>query len=195
MARTFSPDLTDAELIALILERGGKDDRPYQELLRRHQQMVWRVCYGFTRQGQDAEDLTQEVFFKAFRNLHQFQGKSSFKTWLYRIAINTSQNELRRRSRRPQVSETDVDTMANYLPSPERVEQAVSNRQRYDLLQEAMASLPPDAYEILKMRELEQLSYSEIADALNIGLSAAKMRVQRARRSLQAAFQQLECEP
>ena len=124
MTLVYSPDLSDAELVALFQARDGRDDRPFRELFRRYQQVVWRACYGMMRNSRDAEDLTQEVFFKAYRNLTKFEGRSSFKTWIYRIAINTSQNEIRRRSRRAQEAETAVEDMAEYLPSNNSLEEA-----------------------------------------------------------------------
>ncbi len=184
-------DLADDELVRLAQERGSRDDRPFQELLHRYQQVVWRVCYSFTRNPQDAEDLTQEVFFKAYRSLAGFEGRSTFKTWIYRIAINTSQNEIRRRSRRPQEAHTAVDDMAEYLPSSASVEAEWQRRRRNELLAQAIASLRPEEVEVLHLKDLEQRPYAEIAEMLDIGVSAAKMRVQRARLALQAAYRLL----
>lgn len=194
MVRTFSPDLTDAELIELCQTRGAKDERPFQELFRRHQNLVWRICYSYIRHAQDAEDLTQDVFLKAYRSLEKFEGRSSFKTWISRIAINSCKNETRRRSRRPQLSETDVDTMADVLPSAETTETEWSARRQYELLNSAMGELQPDALEILVLKDLEQRPYAEIAEKLGISVSAAKMRAQRARIALQRIFQKLESE-
>ena len=188
------PDLTDAELVTLCQKRGTKDERPFQELFKRHQNSVWRICYSYIRHSQDAEDLTQDVFLKAYRNLDSFEGRSSFKTWISRIAINSCKNETRRRSRRPQVSETDVDTMADLLPSAETTETVWSARRQYELLNNAMGELQPEALEILVLKDLEQRPYAEIAERLGISVSAAKMRAQRARIALQRVYRQLEGE-
>lgn len=115
-------ELSDELLIKLVLQNQYRDQRPFWELVNRHRETVWRVCYRFLGNSQDAEDLTQEVFFRAYCALPQFQGKSSFKTWVYRIAINTSQNELRRLARRPQLAETAVEDMAEFLPSSDTPE-------------------------------------------------------------------------
>ena len=191
MTLVYSPDLSDAELVQLFQAREGRDDRPFRELFRRYQQVVWRACYGMMRNSRDAEDLTQEVFFKAYRNLTKFEGRSSFKTWIYRIAINTSQNEIRRRSRRAQEAETAVEDMAEYLPSNNSLEATILARQQRNLLQQAMASLRPEEYEVLYLKDVEERPYAEIAEQLNISLSAAKMRVQRARLALRVAYRQL----
>ena len=183
--------LTDEELVQLCQERGDRDERPFQELMRRYQRLIWRVCYRFMGNSNDAEDLTQEVFFKVYRNLTSFEGRSTFKTWVYRIAINTAQNELRARARRPQESETELETAAEFIPMPETVEETVLEQGRKERLAAAFASLRPEDVQILQYKDIEQKQYDEIAILLGIGLSATKMRVQRARLSLQAIYQQL----
>ena len=183
--------LTDDELVQLCLERGERDDRLFQELMCCYQRLIWRVCYRFMGNGDDAEDLTQEVFFKVYRNLASFAGRSTFKTWIYRIAINTAQNELRARARRPQESETEMETVAEFMPAAETVEETILEKGRKERLAAAFATLRPDDVQILRYKDIEQKQYDEIADLLGIGLSAAKMRVQRARLALQSVYQQL----
>ena len=192
---TIDQDITEVSdqlLIDLCLTRSSKDDRPFRELFRRHKATVWHVCYSFVRNQEDAEDLTQEVFFRAYRSLAQFEGRSSLKTWLYRIATNVSQNEIRRRSRRPQESQTSMDVLGEVLPAKETTPEAHAIAQsQKELLAQALASLKPAASEALKLKDLEQRPYIEIAEMLGISQSAAKMRVQRARLALVEAYQQL----
>lgn len=183
--------LTDIELVALAKARGSKDDRPFRTLMERHQKTIWRVCYGFVKNAEDAEDLVQEVFLKAHRNLARFEGRSSFKTWAYRIAINTSQNELRRRSRRPQPSNTTLDTATEFMPSSQNVEETVLKHSRYRTLSKALQQLKPNHFQILRLKDIEGKSYIDISEELSISLSASKMRVQRARTALQAIYRQL----
>ena len=187
---TSIAEIPDDELVALCLEQNNKDDRPFQELFRRYQNVVWRVCYSFTRNADDAEDLTQEVFIRVYRNLSKFEGRSALKTWIYRIAINSCQNELRYRKRRPQLAETDVQTMAEYLPSSTTTE---AEWQKIDLgkqLALAFSRLRPEEFDILTLRDVEERPYSEISEILSINLSAAKMRAKRARESLKLHFYQ-----
>ena len=184
-------ELSDAALIEVCIERGTKDDRPFQELFRRYQSVVWRVCYSYMRNREDAEDLTQEVFFKVYRSLHQFEGRSSFKTWLYRVAINTCQNEIRRRGRRPKEAETEMETIAEIMPSGQPLEKTYQEQYQRELLAEALACLDPGVSEILYMKDMEERPYNEIADMLDIGVSAAKMRGQRARLALQVQYRML----
>jgi RNA polymerase sigma-70 factor (ECF subfamily) len=184
--------LYDDELVKLCQARGARDDRPFQELLHRYQAAIWRVCYSFTNNSQDAEDLTQEVFFKVYRRLEQFEGRASFKSWLYRIAINTSKNEIRRRSSRPRPIEIELETAAEKVAGPASVEEEAQRRQQSRQLALALAQLSPEEHEVWHLKDVEQHPYEEIAQRLGIGVSAAKMRVLRARQVIQSAYAQLE---
>lgn len=184
-------ELSETALIELCLQRGARDDRPFQELMRRYQPMVWRVCYSYLRHPQDAEDLTQEVFFRVYRSLAQFEGRSSFKTWLHRVAANTCQNEIRHRGRRPQEAAAELETIAEITPGSQSTERAYQEKYTRELLAAALAQLDPDVSEILYMKDYEERPYHEIAELFDIGLSAAKMRVQRARLALQVQYRQL----
>lgn len=185
---TSLPALPDEELVLLSQKRGSRDERPFQELLRRHRQMIWRVCYRFVNNAEDAEDLTQQVFFKVYRSLPGFEGRSSFKTWIYRIAINTSQNELRRRSRRPPESEAELEIITEFMPGYDSPEQAWLAKMESALLVEAFKQLRPSEQQVLILKDLEERQYADIAETLAISLSAAKMRVQRARAALRQAY-------
>ena len=190
-SNTTLTDLPDDELVALCQAQGSQDDRPIQELLHRYQNMVWRVCYSFMRNAQDAEDLTQEVFLRVYRSLPHFEGRSSLKTWIYRIALNTCKNEIRHRSRRPQTAESDVQTLADVLPATLTTEsewQKINTRRQ---LAVAFSRLRPEEYDILTLRDVEERPYTEIAEMLSINLSAAKMRAKRARESLKLNLYQV----
>lgn len=184
-------ELTDTAIIELCRQRGDRDERPFQELMARYQPMVWRLCYSYLRHPQDAEDLAQEVFFKVYRSLPQFEGRSSFKTWLHRVTVNTCQNELRHRSRRPQEAAAELETIAEITVGSQSTERAYQEKQTRELLAEALAQLDPDVSEILYMKDYEERPYHEIAARFDIGLSAAKMRVQRARLALLVQYRQL----
>jgi len=174
-------DLSDKILVEQARARGAVDDRPFAVLFERHKHMVWSVCYRFVANGEDAEDLLQEVFIKAYRGLFSFEGRSTFRTWLYQIAINTCRNELRRRRRRPDPIETPMEDLklADPAPSPGSMQ-----GEWREFVAIAMMNLHPDEREILILRDFEDRSYDEIAALQEIRLSAAKMRVQRARIAL-----------
>lgn len=174
-------DLSDEILVEQARARGAVDDRPFAVLFERHKQMVWSACYRFMANGEDAEDLLQEVFIKAYRGLPSFEGRSTFRTWLYQIATNTCRNELRRRRRRPDPIEISMDELklADPAPSPGSTQGEWS-----EIVATAMTNLHPDEREILILRDFEDRPYDEIAALQEIRLSAAKMRVQRARIAL-----------
>jgi RNA polymerase sigma-70 factor (ECF subfamily) len=182
-------ELSDEELVGRMLDRGGRDERPFGELFRRHKGLVWRVALGFFGNVQDAEDMTQDVFFTAHRKLAQFKGEASFRTWLHRITTNRCKNELRRRSRRlrtvSQPLEEAAAAAANGSPGPEAVTVRGRRLQRLAL---ALESLPPEDRRVLQLVDLESAPYKEVAEVLEVSLGAVKMRVLRARARLREAF-------
>lgn len=182
-------ELDDEALVVWCRARGHLDDRAFKVLFDRHHKLVWRICYRFMHNREDAEDMTQQVFLKAFRSLHQFEQRAAFKTWLYRIAVNTCQNELRRHNRRPPQSPTEFETAAEFVADGETPEQVWQRRARHLALTEAFQSLRPADQHILLLKDLEDRPYHEIAAELGISLSAAKMRVQRARLALRRLFE------
>jgi len=191
MAEANLAEYTDQALVDLCKTRGAKDDRPFEELFRRHQVAVWRVCYYFLGDALDAEDIVQDVFFKAYRGLPGFEGRASFRTWLNQIAINTCKNELRMRSRRPSVVEEELDEMRGPIETAEKLDQRWQGMTGREELAQALEMLHPDHFTALQLRDLESRSYTEVAHMLGISQSAAKMRVQRARLALRSALQQL----
>ncbi|MCP5093919.1 MAG: sigma-70 family RNA polymerase sigma factor [Chloroflexi bacterium] len=190
----FSTEMSDGELVIFFQARGHKDDRPFQELFKRYQNLIWGLCYKFTNNPQDAEDLMQDVFIKIHRNLPRFESRSSFKTWAYRIGLNTCYNEVRRLQRRPQEAGAELDTLTQWMPATNSTERDVEVRSRQSLLQTAMSTLRPEDSRILMMKDIEERPYAEIAQTLSIGISAAKMRAKRARQALKVSYMQLSGE-
>jgi len=186
--------MTDDVLVQLVQEGAMTDERPFLELYQRYHNLVWQVCYSSLHNSQDADDLTQEVFLKVHRSLNQFQRRSAFKTWIYRITINACRNEIRRRSRRPQEAATDVETLAEMLPSRVTTVSDWEMRVLQEKLAQGLSELRPEEFEILWLKDLEERPYDEITTHLSISLSAAKMRVLRARQSLRGTYQRLAIE-
>ena len=172
--------LTDAELVDLFIARHGKDDRAFTEIFHRYNDFVIRVIFRYFSHEQDIEDLAQEIFFKVYRNLKQYEGRSSLKTWLFSIATNTAKTEIRNRSRRPAVSDRSSQDMDEQKFDSEEYLQRHNNDHQQDF-QQAFSQLNSLEQKILLLKDVEEFTYNEIADHLNISVSAAKMRVQRAR--------------
>ena len=184
-------ELTDQALVDLCKTRGAKDDRPFEELFKRHQAAVWCVCYYFLGDALDAEDIVQDVFFKAYRGLPGFEGRASFRTWLNQITLNTCKNELRMRSRRPAVVEEELDDMGVPIELAEGTNHRWQGMTEREELAQALEMLQPDEFTVLQLRDIESRSYTEVAHMLGISQSAAKMRVQRARLALRGALQKI----
>jgi RNA polymerase sigma-70 factor (ECF subfamily) len=177
--------LSDDELVWRIRKRGALDERPFTILFQRHNAMVWNVCRRFMVNDADAEDVLQDVFLRAYQGLPSFKGQSKFSTWLYRIAVNTCLNELRRQKRRAEGHTVPIDQQSGRLDLLQGQDEH-HRREINEQLLAAMSSLTDDARQAIQMRELEGRSYAEIAASLGITSSAAKMRVQRARLAILA---------
>jgi len=172
----------DEALVALINKSGQGDLRAFDELVRRHQERLVANCRYITGSPDDALDLTQEVFVKAYFGLKRFEGRSLFKTWIQRIKVNHCLNFMKRGKKRSFESLDDVPADASselsVEPTAERDlkaqrDQAVINR----VLEEMNETLRLP----LIMCDMDEMPYQEIADELGIGLSAVKMRIKRGR--------------
>jgi len=191
---TLYPGLSNTELVHLCQVRGGKDDRPFAELFHRYQTQVWRTCYRFAGNAADADDLTQEVFFKVYRGLAAFESRSSFKTWLHRITINTCQNELRKRRRQPAFAETPMEDLEETLTGEPLRNGEGEKALTWQHINQLLENVREEDREALFLRDVEERPFSEIAETLGVSLSAAKMRVYRTRLEIQKAFARLEKE-
>jgi RNA polymerase sigma-70 factor (ECF subfamily) len=179
--QSHDQNVSDEELARLCQERLPGDSRPFHALVTRYRDRVMNTAYRFLGDFHDAEDLAQEVFLKVYRGLPDFRATSSFSTWLYRITVNTCRNELRRRSRRPSFLEPDLEGLGIPLPATLSVEQVVIVHEQRDAIQNTLNRLSETDREALILRDVQGLSYQEIAAMLGISLSAAKMRMRRAR--------------
>ena len=170
--------LTDTEAVEQV-KAGNRD--AYRVLVERYSQSVFRLAYRITRREEDAEDLVQDVFLKAYRAMGDFDGRASFPTWIYRIAANASLDVLR--MRKPQVAE--MPEVRDRAPTPERLAVAGQIRERLSL---AMEELSPQERAAFVMRHFEHRPITEIAESLSLRENAAKHSIFRAVRKLRAAL-------
>lgn len=170
------PMLDDRQLVA---RAQGGDPEAFSQLVERHQTMVYRLALGKTGSPQDAEEVTQTAFLKAWQGLRTFQGKAAFSTWLYRLTANAAVDLLRWR-REPALSldDPDLPPIPDQAPSPEELSMAAERRR---LLWQAIDQLPESHRLPLVLRELEGLSYREIARALDLEEGTVKSRLARGR--------------
>ncbi|MBQ8587437.1 MAG: sigma-70 family RNA polymerase sigma factor [Oscillospiraceae bacterium] len=167
----------------------------FEQLVLKYQTAVYNLCLRMTGDPEDAADMTQESFLKAWRNLESFQGNSAFSTWLYRLASNTCLDHLRSVKRKPQLSlvmededgETQALDVPDSAPSPEEQVIALDEQSR---LNDALQALDEDQRQILILRAVNGLSYTEIAEALHLKEGTVKSRLARAREQLRKKLQQ-----
>ncbi len=169
----------------------ASEEASYERLITRFQQPVYNLAYRLLNDSGDACDVTQEVFLKVFRNVKHFQGKSSLRTWVYRIAVNESHNKRRWlfRHRHKEVglqedfedSEPRDRSLADAGRSP--YDRAFDN-QKHALIEDALTRINPCFREAVVLRDVEDLSYEEIADILQISMGTVKSRILRGREAL-----------
>jgi len=177
------------ESVLVDAARNG-DVGAFEQLVRRYDRNVFRIAQHITQNREDAEDVVQDAFLKAFQNLGQFQGQSKFYTWLVRIAVNEALMRLRRRRPERMVSldedvKTEEDSMprevADWSPNPE---QLYSQAELKDILSKTVQGLPPGFRTVFVLRDVEGLSTEETAEALSLSIPAVKSRLLRARLQL-----------
>jgi RNA polymerase sigma-70 factor (ECF subfamily) len=176
--------------LALVARAKEGDSAAFEVLIKQYERQIFRTALHITQNREDAEDITQDVFFKAFQKLHQFQGNSKFSTWLVRIAVNESLMRLRKRKTARTVSmDQDVETeegaiprdFAEWRPNPE---QNYSQAELAEILRKTIAGLPPGFRTVFTLRDIENLSTEETAEALGLSVPAVKSRLLRARLQL-----------
>lgn len=183
----------DDELI-VRLQRG--DEWAYQLLIRRFRKKIFSIAFGITLDAEESRDIVQEVFFQAYRCIMDFRGDASLSTWLHRITVNQSLNWKRRWARRFRLlhrssGKAEIapeEDAPSELPSPETSVISSQTSQQIDL---ALKKLPDQARTVFVLRELEGLSYEEIAFATGIKLGTVRSRLFHARKQLRAILQEL----
>ena len=176
---------------ALVGEARGGDLEAYDALVRRHQERVYATIYHMTSNHEDAADLTQETFVKAFRALKSFKGDSSFFTWIYRIAVNKTINHLKQRKHRGQVSLNDLDVNAENDPdlvalvSDRTPRRDVSLRELQERLNMAMQRLSEEHRMVVTLHDIQGLKHEEIAGIMKCNVGTVRSRLFYARQQLQ----------
>jgi len=183
----------DQELI-LRVQRGDK--RAFDLLVLKYQQKVINLISRYVRDSSEAQDVAQEAFIKAYRALPRFRGDSAFYTWLYRIAINTAKNHIVSQSRRPPSSgmeaevaeQMDIGIRLQEHATPENylLEEEIAQTVR-----QAIEDLPDDLRTAITLRELEGLSYEEIANTMSCPVGTVRSRIFRAREAIDAKLKPL----
>jgi RNA polymerase sigma-70 factor (ECF subfamily) len=183
--------MSEREVDQALVERVQRGDkRAFELLVSKYQRKIFRLLSRFIRDSAEIEDVAQEAFIKAYRALPNFRGESAFYTWLYRIAINTAKNHLvAQRRRAPTSTETEVEDAENFddadqLRDVNTPESMMQSRQVGDAVNRAIEKLPEDLRTAIVLRELEGLSYEEIAESMNCPIGTVRSRIFRAREAI-----------
>ena len=190
---------TDLELVEWCKRGLSHDTRPFEMIMTRYKDRVFAIAYRMLGDTEDAQDVAQDVFIKIYNGLRSFSGDSALSTWIYRIATNACLDAIDKRKRRPQaarpIAMPDEDeqaaldrTMAAQGAVSAAAEDVVMERELHNCIAKTLSDLDKNTALLITMRDVEDMAYEEIAAALNIGLSAVKMRIHRARLSFQERF-------
>ncbi|HEY6971515.1 MAG TPA: sigma-70 family RNA polymerase sigma factor [Candidatus Angelobacter sp.] len=180
----------DTSELSLVQAAKKGDLEAFSDLVKRYDRNIFRIAQHITHNEDDAQDVVQEAFLKAYQNLNQFQGNSKFYTWLVRIAVNEALMKLRRRRTDRTVSiDEDVETeegsmpreVADWSPNPE---QLYGQSELSDILKKTIQGLPPGFRTVFVLRDVEGLSTEETAEMLDLSIPAVKSRLLRARLQL-----------
>jgi RNA polymerase sigma-70 factor (ECF subfamily) len=170
---------------SLMLGVAGGDPGAFEQLVVRHQELVWRTAYRMVGDRQAAEDLAQDAFVRVFRAADRYRPTAAFRTYLYRIVVRVCLDHLRKK--RPQPG-ADLSQVAEPAPA---IEQQTELRERADLVQQAVASLPPKQRSAVVLRYYEGLSGAEIADVMKTTPKAVERLLARGRSALQRRLARL----
>lgn len=190
---------SDSDL--LLVERTvAGDQKAFSLLVVKYQRRVERLIGRMVRDSNLVEDIAQETFIRAYRALHQFRGEAQFYTWLYRIAVNTAKKALVDLRRNPVLSEASFRSSGpddeTYLPSiepttEETPETLLAAKELAETVGSAMDALPKDLRDAIALREIDGLTYEEIAEAMNCPIGTVRSRIFRAREAISAKVRPL----
>jgi RNA polymerase sigma-70 factor (ECF subfamily) len=185
--------MSDREIDQQLVERAQRGDKKAFELLvSKYQRKLARLLSRFIRDAAEVEDVTQEAFIKAYRALPSFRGDSAFYTWLYRIGINTAKNYLVAMGRRaPTTTQMDSEEAEGFesgdqLRDLNTPENELATRQIADTVNQTLAELPEELRTAITLREIEGLSYEDIANIMNCPIGTVRSRIFRAREAIAA---------
>jgi RNA polymerase sigma-70 factor (ECF subfamily) len=191
-------DAVEPSDVDLVKRCQAGDASAYNDLITRYRNKAFTMIYGMVQNEQDAWDLAQEGFLKAWRSIHRFKGESSFYTWLYRIMTNVTIDSLRRKGIHGETEFDDRIAPANVEPGSRTTPSSVplphsklEQREIRQRIDDAIAKLSPGHRSVIVMKEIEDLQYSEIAEILNCSIGTVMSRLFYARKKMQSLLRDL----
>ena len=178
---------SEKSLINLV-KKGDK--KAYEVLVLQYQDRLVFSVYKFLKDYELAQDIAQEAFVKAFKNIEKFRGDSSFYTWIYRIAINTAKNFLSSKSRKSEIYDDEIMELklSESAATSENPENILEAEELRSMMMEAIQGLPDDIRTTLSLREFDGLSYEEIAEVQNCPIGTVRSRIHKGREILDKTF-------
>ena len=173
------------------------DHNAFGELVRRWERRIYALTYGILGREEDARDATQETFIAAYRNLSGFRGEAKVSSWLHRIAVNqciTRQRRARTRAENSLEAETEGSTRQFAAPAHVSPAHQAEGRERNEAVRRAVSALSPELREVIVLKEFEELTFQEIADALDIPLSTVKSRLYTALKQLRLRLEKYDAQ-
>lgn len=171
--------MNERELIARLQKR---DEAAFEELIRQYEKKVYTLCFRMCGNSEDAEEAAQDAFLALWRGIDRFRQESSLSTWIYRLATNACIDTLRRRKKQSgSVSLDDEELFVDAVDTSPQPQETVEHCEAQELLQEGLSALPEEYRKVLILREIEGLSYTEIAESASIELGTVKSRISRGR--------------
>ncbi len=189
----MSAEIDETRLVRRLRRR---DEAAFAELVGAYQNRVFSLVYRMLGDRAEAEDLAQEVFVTVFKSIDRFRGDAKLSTWIYRIATNHSKNRIKYLSRRHHKRTRDIDDTREiefsgpYAKQAPRPDQVFEGRQLETTIQHALAALEDDHRVVIILRDIDHLSYSEIAEILGVAEGTVKSRLFRGRAALKAFIEQ-----
>jgi len=184
----------DDRLLIELVQQGNK--KAFDKLVIKYQQRVIQLVTRYIRDSSEAQDVAQEAFIKAYKALPNFRGESAFYTWLYRIAVNTAKNYLVSRARRSSNNEVDVNDAENYegafqLKEGDTPEHLLLSEEIRQTIQRAIEGLPDELRRAIRYRELDGMTYEEIAQKMDCPVGTVRSRIFRAREAVDKIIEPL----
>ena len=190
------PASVSTEAIDALIQRClGGDQTAWEDIVRQYRRKVFNIAYKFTGRHDEAEDLTQDVFLKIFKSLHTFDRRANFQTWLVSVSRNLCIDHYRSVRKERETIDRDVDAGELTPSAPgQNAYQALEQRDRVELVRKAMSELAPSLRTAVMLRDIQELSYQEIADHLQLPEGTVKSRINRGRTELARQVQRLRDE-
>ncbi|MCD2513510.1 RNA polymerase sigma factor RpoE [Comamonas endophytica] len=200
MKPSVTPPSTSDSDLQLVERTNAGDQRAFELLVIKYQRRIERLIARMVRDTDQVQDIAQETFIRAYRALHQFRGEAQFYTWLYRIAVNTAKKALLDMKRNPVVADSalrnqsdehETSAAGQELTTDETPETVLAAQEIAEAVNAAMQALPEELRQAVTLREIEGLSYEEIAAAMECPIGTVRSRIFRAREAISARVKPL----